>query len=241
MAYLYGEGNKKIFVGFQIQAYYDYKNGFDLEMTKEDIKEKVSKLLITSEFFLGIKIVEFHYFIVGLYIEEDLNDIYKQYNYDEFRNYSDSLKEYCIKNDLEIIFYDPINKKFYGSSKKYIYKRKKFDNNEYQTNLNSFKNILKSRLKIKGIRFLEKVSFKDLGNILPIPNVNTFNIFFKKDQITVENNFKNLENFIIIMNKDGKYFKDEMIEEEVREMKIDNWLKEFTDINSDLDFYRFEF
>ena len=100
---------------------------------------------------------------------------------------------------------------------------------------------MKSRLKINGIHFLEKANFKDLGNILPVPTVNTFNIFFKREQVLVENNFKDLKNFVIIMNKDGKYFKDEMIEEEVKEMKIDNWLNEFSRINSDLEFFRFEF
>ena len=289
LAYLYGKGDKKIFVGFKMKAYKDQEKEINLNIKKEDIKEKISKLLINSEFFLGIKIVEFHYFIVGLYIEENLNNIYNNNNYNEIKKYSYDLNEYCKKNELEIILYNPINKKFYDSSKnlsqhinftdnsnlfkcvqknkieylinkKYLYEKRKeeidlefqefyntlnkgkeFNNNEYQTNLSLFTTKLKSRLKINGISFLEKANFKDLGNILPTPTVNTFNIFFKKDQVLVENNFEDLKSFVIIMNKDGKYFKDEMVEKEVREMKIDNWLKEFSNINSDLEFYRFKF
>ena len=285
--YMFLLNTKKIFVGFKMTAYKDQENGINLNIKKEEIKEKISKLLIISKYFLGIKIVEFHYFIVGLYIEEDLNNIYKNYN--EFKSYSHSLNEYCKKNDLEIIFYNPIDKQFYDSSKRLsehinftdnsnlfkceqknkinylinerylnekrkeeidieyqefyniLNKGKEFDNNEYQINLDLFTKKLKSRLKINGIHFLEKANFKDLGNILPVPTVNTFNIFFKREQVLVENNFKDLKNFVIIMNKDGKYFKDEMIEEEVKEMKIDNWLNEFSRINSDLEFFRFEF
>ena len=102
-----------------MESYRDQENGIDLNINKEDIKKEISKLLINSEYFLGIKIVEFHYFIVGLYIEENLNNIYEseKKNYNEIMNFSQNLKNYCIKNDLEIIFYDPITKNFYDSSK----------------------------------------------------------------------------------------------------------------------------
>ena len=54
-----------------MKAYKNKRNIINLNIKKEDINRKISKLLINSEYFLGSEFVEFHYFIVGLYIEEN--------------------------------------------------------------------------------------------------------------------------------------------------------------------------
>lgn len=114
LGYLYGESNKKIFIGFQMKSYKDYfEHNRTFSLSKEKILKKSVLLLFNSKFFLDVDIIELNYVIVGLYFKDEIN-------LKDGVTYSEDLIKFCEKNKFKLILYDPFAKKFYDSNKNYI-------------------------------------------------------------------------------------------------------------------------
>ena len=116
LAYLYGASQEKIFIGFQIKSYKDYKyyekNKRTFSFNKKNVIDRSKQLLLNSKYLLGINIVEWHFIIIGIYFNEKELKLFE-----EHRTYSESLIKYCEDNNLELILYNPIANKFYDSNK----------------------------------------------------------------------------------------------------------------------------
>ena len=111
LAYIYGPSKKKIFLGFQMKTYKDYnKKNRTFSIYKDKVIDKSCQLLLNSKYLLDINIIEWHYIVVGIYFSKE--DLIK---FNEYRNYSECLINHCKSNNLELILFDPINKKFLDS------------------------------------------------------------------------------------------------------------------------------
>jgi hypothetical protein len=117
LCYLCGPNKNKIFIGFQMKSYRDLENTNykNYKLDKENVIKKSRQLLVNSKYLLDIEITEWHYFVVGIYFNE--NDKKK---FSLKHSYSENLINFCKKNELELILYNPINEKFYDSDKKII-------------------------------------------------------------------------------------------------------------------------
>ena len=116
LAYLYGQSQEKIFLGFQMKSYRDYiENQRTFSIKRDNIINKSKQLLLNSKYLLDINIVEWHYIIVGLYFDDN-----KGLLFEDNRTYSENLINYCQNNNLELILYEPIKKLFYYSNKTII-------------------------------------------------------------------------------------------------------------------------
>jgi len=108
LAYIYGSSKNKIFLGFQMKSYKDYdQKNRTFSINKDKVIEKSCQLLLNSKYLLDINIIEWHFIIIGIYLNKE--DLYK---FNEYRNYSECLINHCKSNNLELILFDPINKKF---------------------------------------------------------------------------------------------------------------------------------
>ena len=102
--FLYGEKNKKIFIGFQMKMYSkDVKLNQDKKknLNKIKIKENLNKLLAKTSIEYNMFIQEWHYFMVSFYDPET-----EYYNQD--------LIDICKAEGLEFIFYYPKHHYFYN-------------------------------------------------------------------------------------------------------------------------------
>ena len=112
LAYLFGNSEKKIFVGFQMKSYRDYDEHVrTFNISKKDIIEHSELLLINSAFIFGVNIVEIHYIIVGLYFQDEKEGEI---------TYSNDLIKFCNENKFQLILYDPLKKVFLDSNKNII-------------------------------------------------------------------------------------------------------------------------
>ena len=116
MGYLFGPSKEKIFIGFQMKSYKD-SNSSSITLSKTKIIEDSKQILITSNYLFNVNIVEFHFIVVG--IDIDQNDVKFS---DEEKKYSKNLINYCINNSIELILYNPIQKIFLTSEKEKITK-----------------------------------------------------------------------------------------------------------------------
>ena len=100
-ALLYGDKNSKIFIGFQMKCYFENSKTInDKAINKTIIKENCKQILINSMGLFNCKIVNWHYFLIFYY-----NKDHKEYNVNQ------SIIDKSI-NEVEILFYDPIQKLF---------------------------------------------------------------------------------------------------------------------------------
>ena len=116
MGYLFGPAEEKVFIGFQMKSYKDSKSS-SITLSKTKIIEDSKQILITSNYLFNINIVEFHFIVVG--IDIDQNDVKFS---DEEKKYSENLKNYCNDNSIELILYNPIKKIFLTNKKEKITK-----------------------------------------------------------------------------------------------------------------------
>ena len=186
LGYLFGPSEEKIFIGFQMKSYKDkYKTSF--KFSKKKVIEKSKQLLITSKYLFGVNIVEFHYIIVGMYINSEEIKICQ-----EERLYSQNLIKYCKSNKIELILYDPLKKIFLTPDKQPIttlllenlkysnvfdedYKKIfKFEDSDY--NYNKF---LKTRIKLRCFD-LEEAIESVVGYLDEQTIINKINTFFNQ-------------------------------------------------------------
>ena len=113
LALLFGEKNKKTFVGIQIKCYNPNKNHNLTKITKYNIKDKIRKVLINSLLLFNCKIISWHYILI-LYLN---NEDYEG----EIMN--KDVVNHCQRKNIEFIYYDPVKKQFFKNNKKEIYKK----------------------------------------------------------------------------------------------------------------------
>ena len=177
-AYITGEQNDKTFVGFQMKCYFEETNNLQKRAYDKDIiKNNLKQLLINSMYLLNCKISHWYYYLI-FYINKD-NVQYK-------------VKDSIIqkhKGDIEILFYDPLNKIFYDCNKNILTALQKTDNadldirkkclemNELNIKLNSYS--IQNRIEIKN-SFIKDFKFtgenseenilKEISKIMQIQN-----------------------------------------------------------------------
>ena len=105
-AFLYGEKNSKIFVGFQMKFFENSTTlcqDMEENLTKDYIIENSRKILSKLYLDFNIKINRWYYFMILFYDSEE-------------KSYNKHLTEKCKEESLEYIFYDPIKKFFYDKN-----------------------------------------------------------------------------------------------------------------------------
>ena len=114
LGYLYGEDDKKVFLGFQMKSYKDYfDNNRTFPISRETILKQSQLLFFNSKLLLELFIVQLNYVIVGLYFKNETN-------LKENISYSEDLIQFCKKNKFKLLLYDPFEKKFLDNNKNYI-------------------------------------------------------------------------------------------------------------------------
>ena len=114
LGYLYGESDKKVFLGFQMKSYKDYfDNNRTFPISRGNILKQLQLLLFNSKLLLDIDIVQLNYVIVGLYFK-------KETNLKDNISYFEDLIQFCEKNKFKLLLYDPFEKKFLDNKKNYI-------------------------------------------------------------------------------------------------------------------------
>ena len=100
---LFGNKNNKTFVSFQMKCYSNQTYLNELVVDKAFIKSKISPMLLNSIKLFNINITQWHYFLVLYYNNKDLvtNNI-------EIRSILLSLNK-----DIQLLFYNPVEKKFF--------------------------------------------------------------------------------------------------------------------------------
>ena len=195
-AYLYGNKDTKTLVLLKMK-FYDVNCGISKEekikMEKHYIQEKCKKILRNIYLNLGIAIETWHYLLILHYDSKE-------------GTYNKNLANMCIKNDLEYIFFDPIEKKFYDKDKNQI----DHLSYNYLTNLNDSEfesNPLRCFEKTKRIESFiakrnrdlsEKISYKE-------KTINYVKDFEKKYKVSfndfytkIKEKYKSIKNIIPI-------------------------------------------
>ena len=107
-AVLYGDKDKKIFIGLQMK-FYSEKTKIDKneqkKFEKNSIKNKLKNILSTAKINFDFKICEWHYIMIIYYNQND-----------EKNKYGKNLVKLCKKFNLEYIFFNPCEKNFYNSN-----------------------------------------------------------------------------------------------------------------------------
>lgn len=123
LGYLFGESDKKVFIGFHMKSYKDYcENKRTFKISREKIIKQSQMLIFNSKVHLDVDIIQLNYIIVGLYFKDEKN-------LKENVTYSEDLIKFCEKNKFKLILYDPFLKVFLDEKKNYIREIKMNDKN----------------------------------------------------------------------------------------------------------------
>ena len=107
--YLYGERKDKKFIGFQIKCLFEKTTTIKKNAFKKDIiKRNLQKILINSLYLLNCRINEWYYYLI----------IYKNPTISKCNMNKQLFNK--VQNFIEVILYDPLEKKFYDSKNKEI-------------------------------------------------------------------------------------------------------------------------
>ena len=161
---LYGDKNKKIFIGFQMK-FYDEKTHIKNKIIKKEIQYKLNPLLINVFKNLGIKIKEWHYFLCLFFENEE--------------NYNKYWVNFCKRNNIEYIFYNPIQEKLLDKNFQEIIK---FSLN-YTTNIDFISTINPYNI-FQDIEYLDEY----LNQISFSSKINS-NEIFNESEITIKKHF----------------------------------------------------
>ena len=125
-AYLYGEKDNKIFMGFQMKCYFENSNLSDNAINKIYIKKSCRKILVNSMKLFNCKITKWYYYLVFYLNRENIKE-----------NISKSNLKKCDINKISYFFYDPKNKRFYTKeAKKLIILKQIKTSNEANLDIN---------------------------------------------------------------------------------------------------------
>lgn len=172
--YLYGEEKQKTFIGFQIKCYFESTNSLPQKAKdKIIIKENIKEILVNSMLLLNCKITSWYYYLI-FYINKKNKKC----------NVNKSIIAQ-IQGFIEILYYDPLNKKFYDINGKILKQLKLSDkanldkmninygmisfniNNIYEQNCNIIigKEIVESKF-LNDFAFLNQTSIDDIINCI---------------------------------------------------------------------------
>ena len=160
---LYGKEKEKIFIGFQIKCYFEETSSISDKATDKDIiKDNIKEILINSMLLLNCKITSWYYYLIFYY-----NPNKKRCNVSEI--VIDKAK------NVEVIYYNPLNKKFFDSEKKPLDKLElTIDANLDNVNMNfgmislNLKKIYNQKCQlIIGKESVEKSFKEDFGFLTP--------------------------------------------------------------------------
>jgi len=205
-AFLFGKKNYKTLVTFQMKCYSKFTTLEDLFVNKNEIKEKISPMLLNSIKLFNCLICEWHYILVFYYNKKD-----------EFTNYIGvKTLSSCFNKNIEYLLYDPIDDKFYiHNDRNMIVESKNFELITINSNLDKFTfnkliNIMNlkqydeeeiSNSSVKKsydeglLKFMEDfnklgITIPDLQNKLKVSFLIYYGHFtIKYDTITPDNNF----------------------------------------------------
>ena len=184
---LFGEKNNKTFYGFQIKCYFEETKSISKKATDKDtIKEKIKEILINTMFLLNCRITSWHYFLIFYY------------NKDKQRcNVSPEVIN--LSKNVEILYYDPLNKRFLNKEKKHLeILEKSYDSNLDLVNINLGKNLI--NLKISNKNIFRLVNDENLEKAFK----NDLKFLVSNNQVKSVNNIINLILNIMEVNT-GKY------------------------------------
>ena len=140
-AFLYGEKNYKIFIGFQMKCYFDNSILSDNAIDKLKIKDNCKKILVNSMKLFNCKIMKWHYFLIFYCNSKTPNE---NINIKNLNN--------CKMKGIAYFFYDPILKKFFDSNipqeRKEIKALQLTEESDLDNNRFNIKNILLGQDKI---------------------------------------------------------------------------------------------
>ena len=111
LGFLFGESNKKTFIGFQMKNYgknTDLKDKDKEKFTKENIKKSLLLMNYNIKKSFKVNISEFHFFFVLYFNNEDKD------------KYSKNLVKFCNSNDIKYILYNPVLQTFYNDQEQAI-------------------------------------------------------------------------------------------------------------------------
>ena len=206
-AFLFGNKNEKTLILLQMK-FYEKTSGVSTEekqkLDKLYIQNTCKKVLSNIYLNLGIKIETWHYILILYFNSKD-------------ETYNTSLVRICNNNDLEYIFFDPLENKFYNKEKKQI---KVLDLN-FLTNLNDIEfesnpikcfqetEIIKSYITKRNRDLTKKISYKEKTKKFIQDFENKYKVSFENFFKKIKNNFKNIKNIKVIsfLNMElNKYF-----------------------------------
>ena len=176
-AILYGEKNKKIFIGFQMKCYFQSTKSIKPKFrNKQKIKKACQEILFKSMALFDCKIIKWYYFLIFYYNTQD-----------KTLNLNNSIIKQC--RCVEFLFYDPVNKNFYDRNYNQIEKLNLTLLSDLDNNLNSFQ---------EEVNNIDKV----FSNVTEINDVNGLKNSFMKDF-----EYMKLKNVNKILNNIGKIMK----------------------------------
>ena len=195
-AFLFGNKNEKTLILLQMK-FYEKTTGVSTEekqkLDKSYIQANCKKVLSNIYLNLGITIETWHYILILFFNSKD-------------ETYNTSLVRICNNNDLEYIFFDPLENKFYNKEKKQI---KVLDLN-FLTNLNDIEfesnpikcfqetDIIKSFITKRNRDLTKKISYKEKTKKFIQDFENKYKVSFENFFKKIKNNFKNIKNIKVI-------------------------------------------
>ena len=224
-AFLFGKKDYKILVTFQMKCYSKFTTLEDLFVNKNEIKEKMSPMLLNSIKLFNCLICEWHYILVFYYNKRD-----------EYTNYIGvKTLSSCFNKNIEYLLYDPIDDKFYiHNDKNMIIESKNLELITINSNLDKFtfnklinimnlkqyneeetSNFSVKKLYDEGLlKFMEDfnklgISIPDLQKKLKVSFLIYYGHFtIKYDTITPDNNFiisykKKSSNFFLLVKNNN--------------------------------------
>jgi len=132
-AYLYGDKDNKIFLGFQMKCYFENSDLNDNVVNKFYIKNSCRKILVNSMKLFNCKISQWYYYLIFYYNPGNINE-----------NISKKNLMKCDENNISYFFYDPRKKKFFTKGERKYIKMKEITTNKNAnleisvTNINKF-------------------------------------------------------------------------------------------------------
>ena len=188
-ACLIGPKDKKIFIGFQMKC---YSNNSILEskfLSKADIRENLQKILLNCKDLFKCNIVQWYYYLIFYYNKDD-----------EVNNQIGFYNQYqCLNQNIEFLFYDPKEKKFFSSDFRIIKNLplSKDANLDYFTYINKKPNYQEVELKYdKNVDNVNEESYKEEY----IKEIKQFEIDLEKYGNSVEEIIKKLSKLLGVKN-----------------------------------------
>ena len=188
-ACLIGPKDKKIFIGFQMKC---YSNNSILEskfLSKADIRENLQKMLLNCKDLFKCNIVQWYYYLIFYYNKDD-----------EVNNQIGFYNQYqCLNQNIEFLFYDPKEKKFFSSDFRIIKNLplSKDANLDYFTYINKKSNYQEVELKYdKNVDNVNEESYKEEY----IKEIKQFEIDLEKYGSSAEKIIIELSNLLGVKN-----------------------------------------